>query len=203
MSSAPSRVVLASSSPYRKMLLQRLGLPFTTFAPAVDESQHAGEVPTDLVIRLARHKARAIAIRFPAALIIGADQVATLGSQMLGKAGDFQRAAEQLILMRGRPVTFLTGICVLDAAQGTEQVECVPYTVHMRNYTDEELQSYLLREQPYDCVGSFKSEGLGIALFEKMSGDDPTALIGLPLITLTRMLANAGIDVFAPAAHSA
>ncbi len=202
MSLPPPRLVLASSSPYRKALLQRLGLPFTTFAPVVDESRRAGEAAADMVMRLAREKARAVAARFPAAVIIGSDQAATLGSQTLGKPGDFLRAAEQLTLMRGRPVTFLTGICVLDATQGGEQTECVPYTVHMRNYTDEELQSYLLREQPYDCAGSFKSEGLGIALIEKMSGDDPTALIGLPLIAVTRMLARAGINVFAPVSHS-
>lgn len=198
-----SQLVLASTSAYRKALLQRLGLPFTAFAPVVDESRRAGEAPADMVIRLAREKAQAAAVRFPAAVIISADQVATLGSEVLGKAGNFQRAAEQLTLMRGRAVVFLTGICVLDARQGSEQVDCVPYTVHMRNYTDEEVQTYLLREQPYDCAGSFKSEGLGIALFEKMSGDDPTALIGLPLIRLTRMLAGVGMNVFAPCNHSA
>jgi MAF protein len=194
---------LASSSTYRKALLQRLGLPFVTFTPVVDESRRAGETPADMVIRLSREKAQAVATRFPAAVIIGADQVATLGPQVLGKPGNFQRAVEQLALMRGRAVVFLTGICVLDAGRGSEQVDCVSYTAHMRNYTDEEMQTYLLREQPYDCAGSFKSEGLGIALFEKMSGDDPTALIGLPLIRLTQMLASAGMNVFAPYSHSA
>ncbi len=188
-------LVLASTSRYRKALLTRLGLPFAAVAPHADETPRPGETPHALVERLAAAKADALAERFPRALIIGSDQVAVLDGRTLGKPGTHAAAVRQLLDASGRRVTFLTGVCLLDAARGTRQVVTEPFHVTFRALTADMVQRYLLREQPYDCAGSFKSEGLGIALFERLEGEDPTALMGLPLIRLTRMLEHAGRSV--------
>ncbi|MEW5755952.1 MAG: nucleoside triphosphate pyrophosphatase [Pseudomonadota bacterium] len=188
-------LVLASTSPYRKELLQRLGLPFETAAPEVDESRAPGELAEDLVRRLAEQKARAVAARFPDSLIIGSDQVAVLGDTILGKPGTHERAVEQLTAASGRHVSFLTGLCLHNSRTGHSQVDMIPFHVVFRHLTPRQIEHYLRQEQPYNCAGSFKSEGLGIALFERLEGDDPTALIGLPLIRLVRMLEREGISV--------
>lgn len=189
------QLVLASTSPYRKALLQRLGLAFEAASPAAGETPLPGESPQELVKRLAEAKARAVADRFPQALIIGSDQVAVLEGEILGKPGTHAKALDQLRAASGKRVSFLTGLCLLNAASGHAQVEVVPFSVKFRELTDAQLEAYLRKEQPYDCAGSFKSEGLGIALFEKLEGDDPNALIGLPLIRLIAMLSREGIDI--------
>jgi septum formation protein len=189
------QLVLASTSPYRQSLLKRLGLPFVTASPAVDETPHPEETPEQLVQRLAEAKARAVAERFPEALVIGSDQVAVLEGRILGKPGNHTAALAQLRAASGKLVTFLTGLCLLNAIDGQAQVEAVPFTVQFRQLTESQLEAYLHRETPYDCAGSFKSEGLGIALFERLNGDDPNALIGLPLIRLIAMLGQEGVDV--------
>jgi septum formation protein len=189
---APPRLVLASTSPFRKQLLGRLGIDFVTVAPDVDETPRPGEAPRDLVVRLAEAKARAVGAT-QAGLIIGSDQVATTGADILGKPGDHARAAAQLAFLSGRRVTFHTGLCLLNSISGEMQVDDVPYHVVFRALDADRIERYLRAEQPYNCAGSFKSEGLGITLFERMEGSDPTALIGLPLIRLTGMLAQAGI----------
>lgn len=191
----PADLVLGSTSPFRQALLQRLGLPFTVDAPDVDESQQPGETPKALVLRLAEAKARAVARRHPTALIIGSDQVACIDDQILGKPGTRAKAAEQLRASVGRAVTFYTGLCLLNAASGRAQLACEPFRVHFRQLSEAQIGRYLDAEQPYNCAGSFKSEGLGISLFERMEGDDPNALIGLPLIRLVAMLENEGIAV--------
>jgi MAF protein len=188
-------LVLASTSPYRRDLLARLGLPFRSVAPEVDESPGADEPPDTLVRRLAEAKARAVQGLCPEALIVGSDQVAVLDGARLGKPGNHERAVEQLTRASGRRVEFLTGLCLLDARSGECQVDLVPFAVVFRALGPEQVTRYLVREMPYDAAGSFKSEGLGIALFERMEGEDPTALVGLPLIRLTGMLARAGVDV--------
>ena len=185
-------VVLASTSPFRKELLQRLGITFTTAAPDADEAPLAGETPEALVSRLAEAKARAVG-QSCAGLIIGSDQVATTGSNILGKPGTHTRAAEQLRGLSGRLVTFHTGLCLLDSSSDTAQVDVIPFRVQFRQLGEGQIERYLQADQPYNCAGSFKSEGLGITLFEHMDGNDPTALIGLPLIRLTSMLASAGV----------
>jgi septum formation protein len=185
-------LVLASTSPFRKELLQRLGIPFTTATPDVDESSQPGESPDKLVRRLSEAKARAVG-RTHAGLIIGSDQVATTGKDILGKPGSHERAVKQLQQLAGRAVTFHTGLCLLDTTAGTAQVDVVPFRVEFRQLDNSQIERYLRKEQPYNCAGSFKSEALGITLFTRMQGDDPTALIGLPLIRLTDMLARAGI----------
>lgn len=187
-------LVLASTSPYRSALLARLGLPFTTAAPAVDESPHPGESPQVLVLRLAEAKARAVARAFPAALIIGSDQVACIDDQILGKPGDRQRAIAQLEQASGRCVVFQTGLCLLNAVTGRAQTLVEPFRVHFRPLTRARIEAYMDREAPYNCAGSFKSEGLGVALFDRLEGDDPSALIGLPLIRLITLLASEGLD---------
>lgn len=189
------QIVLASTSPYRRALLARLGLPFQIAAPEVDEGARPGEPPDALVRRLAEAKARAVAARFPGALVIGSDQVAVLEGQRLGKPGGQSRAFEQLARASGKRVEFLTGLCLLDGASGACEVDLVPFAVVFRRLRDDQIERYLSREQPYDAAGSFKSEGLGVALFERMEGEDPTALVGLPLIRLTALLARAGVDV--------
>ena len=189
------RIVLASTSPYRRELMERLGLPFEAAAPRVEESPIAGEHPAALVRRLAESKARAVAAVFPNALIVGSDQVAVLDGERLGKPGTHEAAVKQLTRASGRPVEFLTGLCLLDAASGTASVDLVPSRVVFRVLGAAQIERYLERERPYDAAGSFKSEGLGIALFERIEGEDPTALVGLPLIRLTAMLAEAGVDV--------
>jgi len=188
----PRPLLLASTSPFRRELLARLGVPFETVAPDADETPLPGESPQHLVTRLAELKARAVAAT-RTGLIIGSDQVASTGDGILGKPGSHARAAAQLNYLSGRQVSFYTGLCLLDTAGDTVQVDMVPFHVQFRTLTADQIERYLRAEQPYNCAGSFKSEGLGITLFEKMAGDDPTALIGLPLIRLTSMLAQAGI----------
>jgi len=189
------RIVLASSSPFRRGLLERLQLPFEAASPEVDEAPVEGESPSALVRRLALAKARALAGAYSDALIIGSDQCAVIGGRILGKPGDHPGARRQLALASGRRVSFHTGLCLLDAATAEPQVDEVLYHVCFRRLSEDRIERYLRRERPYNCAGSFRSEGLGIALFERMEGDDPTALIGLPLIRLTAMLEAAGVEV--------
>lgn len=189
------QLILASSSPYRRELLQRLGLPFHAEAPDIDETRLPGEAPRALVQRLARAKATALAQRHGDALIIGSDQCAVLGDAVLGKPGRFETAREQLRQASGRCVVFHTGLCLLDAASGQHQTEDILYKVYFRDLDDARITAYLRRERPYQCAGSIRSEGLGIALFRRLEGDDPTALVGLPLIALVSMLARAGVAV--------
>jgi septum formation protein len=198
-SSAPVRLILASSSAYRRELLSRLGLPFEAIAPDIDETPLPGEAPEATALRLARDKAAAVALQHPGALVIGSDQVATLDGEQIGKPGDHARALAQLQKMRGRRVTFHTALCLWDgrlSAEQAAQVENVQVFVTFRNLPDHELDAYLRIEQPYDCAGSAKNEGLGIALLERIDSSDPTALTGLPLIALTGMLRRAGVTFF-------
>ncbi len=188
-------LILASTSPFRRDLLARLGLPFTTQAPETDETPLPGEDALALVARLATCKAQAVARHHPTALVIGSDQAAVLDGEIIGKPGDHQRAMAQLRRASGRTMSFYTGLCLLDSARGQQQVAVEPFRVVFRTLTEPRIESYLRREQPYHCAGSFKSEGLGIALFERLEGDDPTSLIGLPLIRLIRMLEAAGVAV--------
>ena len=189
-------LLLASSSPYRRELLERLQLPFTWQSPSIDESRREGEAAIDLVKRLAEEKARTLATDHPDHLIIGSDQVAVLGSgEILGKPHDLPRAQQQLRAASGSSVTFLTGLALLNTCTGRCQVDCVPFTVHFRPLSDEQILRYLQREQPFDCAGSFKSEDLGISLLRSTEGEDATSLIGLPLIRLVDMLLSEGIEV--------
>ena len=188
------RVVLASSSPYRRELLGRLRLDFEVDVPAVDETRLADETPAALVQRLARDKAAVVASRQPDALVIGCDQVATMGDEALGKPGSFERNVEQLLQLSGQTVQFLVGLCVINTCNGSEQLEVVPFDIGFRSLSRAQIEAYVRREQPLDCAAGVRSEGLGIALFEHMSGD-PSALIGLPLVRLVTMLANEGLDV--------
>lgn len=188
-------LVLASTSVFRSELLQRLGLPFITAAPDIDESRLAGEAPEQLVQRLALQKAQAVANAHPNALIIGSDQVACLDDLILGKPGDHAAAVEQLDRCSGRAVSFFTGLCLLDPAQNRHQICCEPFHVHFRTLSKGHIEHYLQREKPYNCAGSFKSEGLGIALFSRLEGEDPSSLIGLPLIRLVAMLEEYGLAV--------
>lgn len=194
MSPSQPPLVLASTSPYRRELLARLGLPFTAVAPRVDETRQPAETPTALVSRLALAKAQAVAVAHPDALIIGSDQVAVLDDLVLGKPGNRATAVGQLERAAGRCVLFQTGLCLLDARSGQVQTVVEPFRVHFRPLTRPQIDAYLDREQPFDCAGSFKSEGLGIALFARLEGDDPNALIGLPLIRLIALLEAAGIS---------
>ena len=164
-------------------------------APNVDESRHPGESPERLVRRLSEEKARAVAKQCPDTLIIGSDQVALVGEQILTKPGTHENAVGQLQRCSGQVVTFFTGVCLLNARSGETQTEVVPFRVHFRVLNPAQIENYLRREQPYNCAGSFKSEGLGIALFERLEGDDPATLIGLPLIRLIRMLETEGLRV--------
>lgn len=188
-------LVLASTSPYRRILLERLGLAFSVAKPGIDETRQPGESPPALVLRLAVAKAKAVAPQFPDSHIIGSDQVATLGDEILGKPGDHSNAVLQLRRLSGKTATFLTAICVHEARTGTTRSRLVPYQVSFRKLHDNFIERYLAREQPYDCAGSAKAEGLGIVLIERMQGDDPNALIGLPLIALVDLLHEYGIDV--------
>ena len=176
------KIVLASTSTYRRLLLERLQLPFETDRPETDETALAGETPSATAERLALDKARAVATRWPDALVIGSDQVAHLGDEIFGKPGTEARAIAQLQRMRGQTVVFHTALAVLNTRSGRAQVAGVPTRVRFRDLDDDAIRRYVERERPLDCAGSAKSEGLGIALLEAMSGDDPTALIGLPLI---------------------
>ena len=186
------QLVLASTSPYRKALLEKLRLAFETAAPEIDESAHPGETPSALVERLAVEKAQAVSGGYRDALIIGSDQVAVAGDKVLGKPGNREKARRQLRLLSGKRVVFMTGLCLLNSATGRLQADVVDYTVTFRTLTDQQISRYLELEQPFDSAGSFKSEGLGITLFAAMQGSDPNALIGLPLIRLTSMLAKEG-----------
>lgn len=189
------QIVLASTSPYRRELLSRLGLPFAVANPQTDESPLPGEAPEALALRLSEAKARAVAQAFPDALVIGSDQVAVMNGRIFGKPGDHERAVEQLRTLRGQTVNFFTGLCLLDTRSGRAQVRGVPTLVGFRDLSDQEIEHYLRREQPYNCAGAAKSEGLGIALLSRMQGDDPNALVGLPLIALCDMLRNEGVDI--------
>ncbi len=188
-------LVLGSTSRYRRELLQRLGLPFTVAAPEVDESPLQGEAPRTLALRLALAKARAVAALHPEAVVIGSDQVADLHGQPLGKPGTHKRASAQLQRMSGETVIFQTAVAVVCAATGFEQVDLAPVEVRFRTLTGDEIERYLRIEQPYDCAGSAKSEGLGISLLDAILSDDPTALVGLPLIRTCRMLRAAGLTL--------
>ena len=192
---ASRSVVLGSTSRYRRELLERLRIPFEVTAPEVDETPQAGERPKALALRLALAKAQAVAALHPEAVVIGSDQVADLGGQSLGKPGDHARAVAQLRQMRGQTVIFQTALAVVCLASGFEQVDLAEVRVVFRDLSDEEIEAYLRAEQPYDCAGSAKSEGLGISLLDAIDNDDPTALIGLPMIRTARLLRAAGIDL--------
>lgn len=185
-------LILASSSPYRRALLDRLRLAYTVAAPDVDESPSANEEPRATALRLAESKARVVAQRFHPSLVIGADQVAVLDGHSISKPGTHEAARAQLGAMRGRRIVFHTALCLLDTETGHCQLAEVPTTVQFRDYTDAEAARYLDLEQPYDCAGSAKIEALGIVLVEKVESADPTAIIGLPLITLVTLLQRAG-----------
>lgn len=189
-----ARLILGSTSRYRRELLQRLHLPFAVCAPAVDETPLPGEAPAALARRLALAKAQEVAARFPQALVIGSDQVADLDGQPIGKPGTHERAVEQLRAMRGRTVVFQTALAVVCQARGYVAQDLAPVSVRFRALDDAEIEHYLRTERPYDCAGSAKSEGLGIALLDAIDSDDPTALIGLPLIRVARMLREGGLN---------
>ena len=191
----PRTVVLGSTSRYRRELLSRLNLPFEVAAPEVDETPQPGEAPRKLALRLALAKARAVAARHPEAVVIGSDQVADLAGQALGKPGEHARAVQQLRQMRGQTVVFQTALAVVCLATGFEQVDLAQVRVRFRDLSDEEIEHYLQTEKPYDCAGSAKSEGLGTALLDAIENDDPTALVGLPLIRTARMLRAAGVKL--------
>lgn len=191
----PRQLVLASGSRYRRELLTRLALPFEVAAPNVDESPLPRESPRDTAQRLARLKAHSLQSSFPAALIIGSDQVASLEGERIGKPGNHAAAVAQLKRLSGKAADFDTAVCLLDAASGEEQVRVVPCRVQFRSLDANRIEAYLRREQPYDCAGSAKAEGLGIALIARIDTEDPTSLIGLPLIALTEMLSRAGFSV--------
>lgn len=189
-----SPLILASTSRYRRELLARLHLPFEVQAPDVDETPQSGEAPAALALRLALAKAQAVARLHPTAVVIGSDQVADLDGTPIGKPGSHERAVEQLRAMRGRNVVFQTAVSVVQVSSGFAQTLLAPVTVHFRALSDAEIEFYLRTEQPYDCAGSAKCETLGIALLERIESDDPTALIGLPLIRTSALLRAAGID---------
>ena len=182
------QIVLASTSPFRRELLSRLDLPFEIANPAIDESALPEEHPEATALRLSEAKARAVTTQHPDALIIGSDQVAFLNKQIFGKPGTHEKAVTQLQTMRGRTVNFYTGLCLLNSKTGEAHVCGVPTLVTFRNLTDEEIENYLQKERPYNCAGSAKSEGLGIAVIARMVGEDPSALVGLPLIALCNLL---------------
>jgi MAF protein len=188
-------LLLASSSPFRRQLLDKLGLDFIHQSPDIDESPLADESPVALVMRLAREKAGALAGSHPDTLIIGSDQVAVIGDRVLGKPGPREKAIEQLSAASGQRVTFLTGLCLLNTATGRTQVACDPFHVQFRTLRPAQIERYVDAEQPLNCAGSFKSEGLGIVLFKAMEGRDPNTLVGLPLILLTEFLAAEGISL--------
>ena len=188
-------LLLASSSVYRRELLTRLRLPFSCSSPDIDESHRPGETAIELVQRLSLEKARALANSHPNHLIIGSDQVAVLGGQIIGKPHTHDKAHQQLMSASGASVSFLTGLTLLNSQTGHHQTDCIPFTVHMRTLSAEQIERYLLAEQPYDCAGSFKAEGLGVSLFQRTEGDDATSLVGLPLIRLVDMLLTEGVNI--------
>ena len=186
------RLILASSSPYRQEMLQRLGIPFSVVPPEVDETPLSGEAPAALALRLARAKAAAVSRRHPDALVIGSDQVATVDGQAIGKPGNHAAATAQLMTLSGRSVDFHSALCVTDGTR--EETDDVVTSCRFRELDADEIEHYLLRERPYDTAGSAKAEGLGIALMDAMHSNDPTAIIGLPLISLARMLRSYGMN---------
>ena len=189
------RIVLASTSPFRRQLLARLEIPFEVADPKADESRLPGEPPEKTALRLSELKARAVAADFPDSLIIGSDQVAFLDGEIFGKPGTHENAVRQLRKMRGRTVNFFTGLCLLNSRSGRAHVRGIPTLVTFRNLTDQQIENYLLKEKPYNCAGSAKSEGLGIAVISAMNGDDPNALVGLPLIALCDLFESEGFNV--------
>lgn len=191
----PRPLILGSTSRYRQELLSRLGLPFQTESPDVDETPAPNEPPADLALRLALAKAREVAARFPDAIVIGSDQVADLHGEPLGKPGTHERAVAQLQRMRGETVVFQTAVAVVCQRSGFEEAELAAVRVAFRQLSDEQIERYLQIERPYDCAGSAKSEGLGIALLERIDNDDPTALVGLPLIRTCHLLRAAGVPI--------
>jgi septum formation protein len=193
-------IVLASTSRYRREQLTRLGVAFEVAAPGVDETPRPGETPRATALRLAEAKARAVADGRRDALVIGSDQVAECDGEPVGKPGTHERALAQLARLSGRTVVFHTGVALVNAATGRARVECVDVASTYRTLSGSAIERYLLREQPYDCAGSVRSEGLGIALFERIVSDDPSALVGLPLISVARMLRDEGVDVLAAGA---
>jgi len=190
------QIVLASSSPFRRQLLEKLGLEFSCDSPDIDETPQVNETPEQLVARLAQEKAKAVAARHPNALIIASDQCAVLDGNILGKPGDHQTAVKQLQAASGKKVQFLTALALLNSNTGDLQADVSPFAVYFRTLTGTEIEGYLSSEQPYNCAGSFKSEGLGITLLQRLEGDDPNTLIGLPLIRLTNMLSREGISLY-------
>ncbi len=191
----PRQLILGSTSVYRRQLLARLRLPFDVVAPGVDETPASRETPREIALRLALAKAQAVSARYPDAVVIGSDQVADFNGEPLGKPGTHARATTQLRLMRGKTVVFQTALAVTCRATGFSNVDLAAVTVKFRELTDREIEAYLLAETPYDCAGSAKSESLGIALLESIDSDDPTALVGLPLIRTCRMLRAAGVEI--------
>lgn len=189
------RIVLGSTSPFRKALLERLQIDFVCDSPDIDETPLVNEPVEEMVVRLATAKAQAIANKHDNALIIGSDQSAALNAKILSKPGNFDNAFKQLSRASGQTITFHTGLCLLNSKTGNIQSTCIPYTVVFKNLTTNMIENYLNKEQPYNCAGSFKSEGLGIALFERFAGEDPNALIGLPLIKLVDFLANEDFSI--------
>ena len=190
-------IILASTSQYRKQILAKLDLPFICCDPRVDETHLADETPTELVIRLAEAKAKAGALQSPEGLVIGSDQVAVIDGKIIGKPLNHETAVKQLTASSGKVITFYTGISLHNITSGHSESHCETFKVHFRHLSQLQIEHYLSKEQPYYCAGSFKCEGLGIALFERLEGKDPNTLIGLPLITLTEMLARQGYDVLA------
>ncbi len=189
------KLVLASTSRYRRELLSRLKLPFEVVSPNVDETPMPYETPSATALRLSVLKAQAVIDQFPEALIIGSDQVLMLEEEQLGKPGNYENAFQQLKKMQGKAMVFHTALTLLNSRTGHAQTRDIPTVVHIRNLSDAQIEAYLKKEEPYDCAGSAKSESLGIALMERMESPDPTALIGLPLMTLTDMLLREGVDV--------
>lgn len=189
-----SELILASTSPWRRMLLEKLSVPFECAAPNVDETPLPGEPARQLVIRLAQAKAQALAARYPKHLIIGSDQVCVLDGEITGKPHTEENAHRQLRKASGTIVTFYTGLALYNSANGHLQTECEPFDVHFRRLSDQEIESYIRKENPLQCTGSFKSEGLGITLFERLEGRDPNALVGLPLIALCQMLRREALN---------
>jgi len=189
------KIVLGSTSPFRKALLERLYIDFDCDSPDIDETPLDNEPVEEMVVRLAIEKARAISARHPDSLIIGSDQSAILNGEKLSKPGNFDNAFKQLTRASGQKITFQTGLCLLNTGSGNIQSSCIPYTVVFKKLTSKMIENYLHKEEPYNCAGSFKSEGLGIALFERFEGDDPNALIGLPLIQLINFLDNEGFSI--------
>ncbi len=186
-------IVLGSTSPFRKELLERLQLTFITDSPNIDETPLTNETPEDYVKRLSLEKAQAVAKNHPNALIIGSDQCSVLNNSIRGKPGNHQNAVKQLTESSGKRVSFLTGLCLYDTHDASYQLDMIPFHVDFRTLNSKEIESYLLQEKPYACAGSFKSEGLGITLFKQLNGNDPTSLVGLPLVRLSEMLRSKGL----------